>query len=77
LKRRKERSLEYGTINEKVFLRSLGSWGRRPVGEEDAGLKLLRRYRNAMRLRKVWNGIDRKEIEKFVDVLLCMKAGRP
>jgi len=63
------RSKLWYTEDEIKFLKGLGTHARRPRGEEDQKayrLKLLSRYRDAMKSRVRWDKLDRIKIEQFV-----------
>lgn len=68
------RSKLWYTEDEIKFLKDLGTHARRPRGEEDQKayrLKLLNRYREAMKSRVRWDKLDRIKIGQHIDNLIA------
>lgn len=53
------------TEQELLFIRHLGEWANLHVGPPR--LVLLQKYREAVKLRKKWDGIRKKEVISYLD----------
>ena len=63
--------LTHNTDYEKNFLKKLGTG--KYSATEMSRMNLLINYRDAMPFRVDWGGIDKDEIEKFVDILIYLE----
>lgn len=65
----------WGTREETIFIRGLGSWrGKTPSREEK--LAILRSYRQGIEMRRRWAPLDREAIFGEVDRLIGQLEGK-